>query len=72
MVVNGLHRACVDARATLGIRASLIMCFLRHLSEEEAFEALEQVLPLLDYCLARGFELRFQRMSQSLIGNTPR
>ena len=45
-VVNGLHRACVDAKAELGVSASLIMCFLRHLSEEQAFETLEQALPL--------------------------
>ena len=45
VVVNGLHRACIDAETELGISASLIMCFLRHLSEEEAFETLEQALP---------------------------
>jgi adenosine deaminase len=44
-VIDGLHRACEDARATLGVDASLILCFLRHLSEEEAFETLEQALP---------------------------
>ena len=41
-VVNGLHRACADALAELGVSASLILCFLRHLSEEEAFETLER------------------------------
>ena len=46
VVVNGLHRACMDARAKFGIQASLIMCFLRHLSEQAAFEALEQILPM--------------------------
>ena len=45
VVVNGLHKACVDAYTELGVSASLIMCFLRHLSEEEAFETLEQALP---------------------------
>ena len=54
LVVNGLHRACVDAQAQLGISAALIMCFLRHLSEAEAFEALEQVLPLRDKILGIG------------------
>lgn len=53
-VVNGLHRACVDAQATLGISAALIMCFLRHQSEQEAFEALEQVLPLREKILGIG------------------
>lgn len=45
VVINGLHRACVDAQKELGISASLILCFLRHLSEQEAFETLEQALP---------------------------
>ena len=41
-VIQGLHRACVDARAELGISASLILSFLRHLSEEEAFATLAE------------------------------
>ena len=44
-VINGLFRACVDAETELGVSASLIMCFLRHLSEKEAFETLEQAMP---------------------------
>ncbi len=54
LVVNGLHRACTDARAEFGVNASLIMCFLRHLSEQEAFEALEQVLPWRDKIVGVG------------------
>ena len=44
-VVRGLHHACQRAHAELGISASLILCFLRHLSEEAAFATLEQALP---------------------------
>ncbi|HUR89141.1 MAG TPA: adenosine deaminase [Ramlibacter sp.] len=44
-VIGGLHRACVDAKGRLGIDAALILCFLRHLPEQEAFETLEQALP---------------------------
>jgi len=54
VVINGLHRACVDAREQLGISAALILCFLRHLSEAEAFEALEQALPLRDKLVGIG------------------
>ncbi len=54
VVINGLHRACVDARTELGISASLILCFLRHLSEKEAFECLEQALPLRDKLIGVG------------------
>jgi adenosine deaminase len=44
-VIDGLHRACGEARAKLGVDAELILCFLRHLSEEDAFATLEQALP---------------------------
>jgi adenosine deaminase len=55
-VINGLHRACVDARARLGVSALLILCFLRHLSEREAFETLEQALPLRDKFIGVGLD----------------
>jgi adenosine deaminase len=55
-VINGLHRACVDAQAQLGVSAALILCFLRHLSEEEAFETLEQALPLRDRFIGVGLD----------------
>ncbi|MGO4260942.1 adenosine deaminase [Lysobacter sp. TAB13] len=55
-VINGLHRACVDARAQLGVSALLILCFLRHLSEREAFETLEQALPLRDKFIGVGLD----------------
>jgi adenosine deaminase len=43
--INGIHRALQQARAQFGMSGSLIMCFLRHLSEEDAFATLEQSLP---------------------------
>ncbi len=54
MVINGLYRACVDARVEFDMNASLILCFLRHLSEQEAFECLEQALPHLDKLVGVG------------------
>ena len=54
LVIKGLHRACVDAQAEFGISASLILCFLRHLSEQEAFECLEQAQPHLDKLVGVG------------------
>jgi adenosine deaminase len=56
VVINGLHRACVDAYAELGVSGSLIMCFLRHLSEPEAFETLEQALPYRDKIIGIGLD----------------
>ena len=55
-VMNGLHRACVDAKAKLGVSALLIMCFLRHLSEEDALATLEQALPFRDKFLGVGLD----------------
>ena len=55
-VINGLHRACVDAHTKLGISASLIMCFLRHLPEEEALQTLEQAKPHLDKIIGVGLD----------------
>ncbi len=56
VVVAGLHRACEDARARLGVSASLILCFLRHLSEPEAFETLEQAMPFLGKFIGVGLD----------------
>ena len=55
-VLHGLHRACVDAQARLGISADLILCFLRHLSEDDAFATLEQALPYRELFIAVGLD----------------
>ncbi len=55
-VINGLHRACTDAKAQLGVSAQLILCFLRHLSEEDAFATLEQALPYRDQFIGVGLD----------------
>jgi len=54
-VVGGLHRACEEARG-LGVEAALILCFLRHRTEREAFETLEQALPHRDRILGVGLD----------------
>jgi len=54
-VIGGLHRACMKA-PELGVSASLILCFLRHLSEEEAFETLAQALPFRDQFIGVGLD----------------
>ena len=55
-VINGLYRACLRARHDQGIDSSLILCFLRHLSEQEAFETLEQALPFMDKFIGVGLD----------------
>lgn len=55
-VVQGLTSACQRAKAELGVSASLIMCFLRHLPEEAAFETLEQSLPYKHLFIGVGLD----------------
>lgn len=55
-VINGIHKACEDARYNFGISSKLIMSFLRHLSEEEAFETLEASLPYKELITAVGLD----------------
>lgn len=56
VVINGLHRALMDGYLNFGIKGSLIMCFLRHLSEESAVKTLEEAKPHLDKILAIGLD----------------
>ncbi|MDO9275592.1 MAG: adenosine deaminase [Lutibacter sp.] len=44
-VIKGISRACEDAKTTLDVSSLLIMSYLRHLSEEDAFKTLKQSLP---------------------------
>lgn len=46
-VLDGLERACIEAKAQLGISSRLILCFLRHLPESDAFATLEEARPHL-------------------------
>jgi adenosine deaminase len=51
-VINGIWRACQDSQ----VSASLIMCFLRHLSEEEAIATLEEAIPYRDKFIGVGLD----------------
>ena len=55
-VIRGLARACADARRERGTSSALILCFLRHLSEREAFETLEAALPFRDQFIGVGLD----------------
>jgi adenosine deaminase len=55
-VINGIHKAIEDAKTNLGISALLIMSYLRHLSEESAFETLAQSIPFKDKIKAVGLD----------------
>ena len=55
-VIGGLARACDTARRELGVDGALILCFLRHLSEEAAFATLEQALPYRERFIGVGLD----------------
>ncbi|MEN8207199.1 MAG: adenosine deaminase [Pseudomonadota bacterium] len=55
-VVSGIHKALEDAGTKLGISSRLILCFLRHLSEEAAFHTLKQALHYKDWITAIGLD----------------
>lgn len=55
-VINGIHRALIQAEQDLGISSQLIMCFLRHLDETSAFETLRQALPHKDKIIGVGLD----------------
>jgi adenosine deaminase len=55
-VVGGLHRAIVDAGRELGVQASLIMCFLRHLDEADAERTLDSALAFRDRIVGVGLD----------------
>ena len=44
-VIIGINDALEEAQKKFGITSYLILCFLRHLSEESAFKTLQEVLP---------------------------
>jgi adenosine deaminase len=55
-VVSGISQALQRAETELGISSFLIMCFLRHLSEQEAFKTLQDSLPFKALILGVGLD----------------
>lgn len=56
VVYRGLSLALNQAKKEWGMSSSLIMCFLRHLSEEAAFKTLTQAKPYLDGIIGVGLD----------------
>lgn len=54
--INGISGAMRDGREQLGITGGLILSFLRHLSEDDAFRTLEQAMPFRDQFFAVGLD----------------
>ena len=55
-VITGIQRALTDGQRKYGISSKLIMCFLRHLSEEAALQTLSQAKPYLDQIAGVGLD----------------
>ncbi|MDP4531755.1 adenosine deaminase [Marinobacter salarius] len=56
VAINGISGAMRDGREQLGITGGLILSFLRHLSEDDAFRTLEQAMPFRDQFFAVGLD----------------
>lgn len=54
--IKGIYNALQDAQKQWGMSSKLIMSFLRHLSEESAFETLELAKPYLDWIEGIGLD----------------
>jgi adenine deaminase len=55
-VILGLEHACRRAHAEWGLSAKLILCFLRHLSEDAALATLEAALPWREHFIGVGLD----------------
>ena len=55
-IVSGIAEALADGKAKLGITSRLIMCFLRHLSEESAIETLKSSEQFTDVIYGVGLD----------------
>jgi len=55
-VVNGIHRALQDGQQRFALSSRLILCFLRHLSADDAMATLQQALPFKDRIAAVGLD----------------
>jgi adenine deaminase len=55
-VIGGIHRALADAETRFGITSRLIMCFLRHLDEDDALRTLDAALPYKDRIAGVGLD----------------
>ncbi len=55
-VINGLHRAQGDAEKQWGLSSQLIMCFLRHLSPDDALRTLNEARPFKEWIIGVGLD----------------
>lgn len=56
VVIRGITAALSDGQTQFGISSGLILCFLRHLSEEAAFATLDMAKPYLSHFIGVGLD----------------
>ena len=56
IAAEGLLAGMADAKASLGVTSGLILCFLRHLDEDDALATLRAAEPFLDRILGVGLD----------------
>ena len=54
--ITGIRKALLDGERRLGVSSRLILCFLRHLSAEEAMRTLHEALPYEDWIVGVGLD----------------
>jgi adenosine deaminase len=55
-VIGGIRDAQLAAEREFGVTSKLILCFLRHLSEDDALKTLDEALPFRDALVAVGLD----------------
>jgi adenosine deaminase len=65
IVINGIYKALIKAEKEFGLSFKIIMCFLRHLNEEECFNILDKALTHKDKIFGVGLD-------SSEMGNPPK
>ena len=65
IVINGIYKALIKAEKEFGLSFKIIMCFLRHLNEEECFNILDKALAHKDKIFGVGLD-------SSEMGNPPK
>ena len=65
LVINGIYKALVKANKEFGLTFGIIMCFLRHLDEKDAFKMLDHALEHKDKIIGVGLD-------SSEIGHPPK
>jgi adenine deaminase len=54
--ITGIHRALLEGERRLGVSSHLILCFLRHLSADQAMQTLHEALPYKEWIAGVGLD----------------